>query len=243
MGKLQDRKQKARQERDELILDCATSILHSQGLHKLNMQAVAAMTDYSKGTIYQHYSCKEDLLTALVIRCGNRLLRLLQKAADYSGSLRCRVALISAAFFYNGTIEREVSGLVPVVKSEDFMQKVQPEHVKQLQNIDNEIFRLACMTFYGEQGKDGDLSTKNILDAAFGWWAMNWGLNDVINQGWDIERLGFKDPMSFYFRSLNIFLDGLGIAPDPTFKSWSDVDQLARTLFAEDIENTDNAPA
>lgn len=239
MGKLQDRKLKERLERDELILHCATTILQRDGLHKLNMQAVAAMTDYSKGTIYQHYSCKEDLLTALVIRCGQHLLNLLQKAANHPGSLRCRIGLMSAAFFYNGCIQQEVSGLVAVVKSEDFMQKVKPENLKQLQNIDNEIFRLACTTFYGAQGKNGILTTQNILDASFGWWSMNWGLNDVLNQGWDIERLGFKDPMSFYFRSLSIFLDGLGIEPDANYQSWQDIDTLARDVFKEELVDTD----
>ncbi len=242
LNRAQDRKQKERLERDELILNCAQTLLQRDGLHKLTMQAVAAMTEYSKGTIYQHYHCKEDLLGALVARCGDKLVGLLQKAATYDGSVRAKVALMSAAFFYNGRMQREVSSLVAMVKSEDFLQKVQADQQTRLKNIDNEIFRLACTTFYGAQGSKGKLTTQEIMDAAFGWWSMSWGINDVMNQNWDIKRLGFSDPMSFYFRSLTIFLDGLGLEPDSQLTSWNDVDAIAQMLFSHELAQCSDTP-
>ena len=235
MQKAQDRKLKERQERDELILDCAQTLLQRDGIHKLTMQAVAAMTDYSKGTLYQHYRCKEDLLGALVARCGNNLVGLIGKAVAYSGSIRAKIALMSAAFFYNGRMQKEVASLVAMVKSEEFLQKVEPEQQKRLRNIDNEIFRLACIVFYQAKAPQSQRSAQDVMDAAFGWWTMSWGLNDVMNQNWDIKRLGFADPMSFYFRSLTIFLDGLGLESDPQLTCWGDVDALAQALFEEEL--------
>lgn len=230
------RKQKERQERDDLILQCATEILQRDGWQHLNMQSVAAMTDYSKGTIYQHYRCKEDLLAALVVNCGHRLLGLLSKAQSHEGTVRCRVALMSSAFFLNATLENPVSGLVSMVKSQTFLEKVSAERQKELQNIDTEIFRLACMTFYDEKGHGGDMNPQEIMDASFGWWSMLWGLNDVMNQGWDIQRLGFSDPMAFFYRSLNIFLDGLDFEQDPDYKEWSDIQVLTQKIFVRELE-------
>ena len=235
-NKQQERKQKERLERDALILQCATDILIKDGWQQLNMQAVAAMTDYSKGTIYQHYRCKEDLLAALVVSCGKRLLGLMEKALNHQCSVRCRIGLMSSAFFLNAEIEQGVSSLVSMVKSQDFLEKVSETRKKELQNIDNDIFRLACMAFYGEQGRNGKMSAQEVMDASFGWWSMLWGLNDVKNQGWDIERLGFSEPMAFFYRGLNIFLDGLGIEQDSEFSHWSDIQTLTQQVFAQEIE-------
>lgn len=233
------RKQKERQERDDLILQCATEILQRDGWQHLNMQSVAAMTDYSKGTIYQHYCCKEDLLAALVVNCGRRLVVLLSKAQRHEGTVRSRVALMSSAFFLHSTLENAITRLVSTVKAQDFLEKVSDARKKDLQNVDTEIFRLGCMAFYGEKGRSGQLSTQEIMDASFGWWAMIWGLNDIMNQGWDIERLGFSEPLGFFYRSLSLFLDGLGLEEDPNYKSWSDIQVLTKKVFTQEVESLD----
>jgi len=50
------RKQREIATREQLILDTAQNILHEQGYSHLTMERIAEATEYSKGTIYYHFS-------------------------------------------------------------------------------------------------------------------------------------------------------------------------------------------
>ncbi len=229
---INERKARERQARDALILDVAKSILAKGGLTALTMQAIADETQYSKGTIYQHYRSKEDVLAALVLNCGYRLLALTQRALSYSGSLRSKISLVSAAFFKVSETDPITSSLVFTVKSPDFLQKIAHEHAVEQNNIDDAIFK-AVVTSIREHS---NFSEQSIMDLAFGWWSMNWGVQAVMGSGWDMERLGFTEPMDYYYRSLSRFLDGQGLDEDPLCKNWQQVIELSNIVF-RDLKN------
>ena len=54
-NKPQSRKAKEIESRNELIMSVAQSLLAEKGLQGLTMQAIADLTEYSKGTIYQQF--------------------------------------------------------------------------------------------------------------------------------------------------------------------------------------------
>ena len=57
-----NRKQRERIEREQLILDAARNIINQEGWEHLTMERVAAAVEYSKGTVYNHFSSKEDVV-------------------------------------------------------------------------------------------------------------------------------------------------------------------------------------
>ena len=59
------RKQREINEREQLILSTAQSMLHQHGYNYLTMDRVAETVEYSKGTIYNHFASKEDLVCSL----------------------------------------------------------------------------------------------------------------------------------------------------------------------------------
>ena len=61
------------------------------------MDRIAEALEYSKGTIYQHFSCKEDILMALVNQAMECRLDLFRRAAAFRGRSRERMAAIGAA--------------------------------------------------------------------------------------------------------------------------------------------------
>lgn len=63
------RKQTQIAERELEILRIASDILHRQGLSALTMENVLARVDFSKGTLYNHFRCREDLLVAFHTKC------------------------------------------------------------------------------------------------------------------------------------------------------------------------------
>ena len=220
-------KDQMRMEREELILDVALSLLKKDGFHGLSMQIIADQTDYSKGTIYQHFSCKEDLLAKLVIRCGERLISLIDVALENSDGLRHKVVMVSWAFFMNAELEPETAGLVSMVKSPEFQTKVSDAHQSAISIIDQSILSRVIGLFTNQT----DIGAEKIKIGAFGWWAMKWGVQDVLVNDWEMSKFGFDDPKYYFFESLHVFLDGLGVKRDQVSHDYTMVQALAKKIL------------
>jgi TetR/AcrR family fatty acid metabolism transcriptional regulator len=61
-------KEKLREARAGLILDVAEEVLAEKGYHDAAMEEIAARAGVAKGTLYQHFPSKEDLVFALFER-------------------------------------------------------------------------------------------------------------------------------------------------------------------------------
>ena len=96
MGTL-TRKQREVRQREKALLGIARKMLIEQGYAGLNMDRLAEATEYSKGTIYQHFSSKEDLITALAVESSEQRLALMAKARTFRGRPRERVLALGLA--------------------------------------------------------------------------------------------------------------------------------------------------
>ena len=216
-NKPSDRMTLERQRRDQLILTVTRKLLLEQGPEGLSMQAIAKQTEYSKGTIYQHYRCKEDVIAKLVSLSGARLVALFDVVIGRQISLRHKVMLISAVFFMNAQQQPEVSSLVSMVKSPQFQNKLSVENQQAIAELDSAILSRIVSLF----ADDADFDCQKVKDAAFGWWAMKWGVQNVLLNEWETDKLGFHQPLEFFFRSLHVFLDGLNVQQDAQCDDWS----------------------
>jgi len=64
----QQLKKKLRELRATMILDVAEEILAEKGYHETSMDEISARAGVAKGTLYQHFPRKEDLVNALFER-------------------------------------------------------------------------------------------------------------------------------------------------------------------------------
>lgn len=220
-------KDKARSAREDLILDIALSLLKEKGFQGLTMQAIANGTDYSKGTIYQHFGCKEDVITKLVANCGQNLIDLIDQAIEHGEGLRHKVVLVSWAYFKNAEVNTELTQLLGRAKSPEFQSKVNKELQEELSVIDHGILSRVVGLFVGQP----NIPQEKVLSGAFGWWAMKWGVQDVMVNNWELSKLGFDDPKKFYFDSLHIFLDGLGVEKDLNSQNYELISNQANSIF------------
>jgi AcrR family transcriptional regulator len=85
-----NRKQREFEEREQLFIRIADHILSKDGDAELNMDKLATNSEYSKGTVYKHFSCKEDLLTAIYYEKFHVLFRLFKKVMAIPMSTRDR---------------------------------------------------------------------------------------------------------------------------------------------------------
>ena len=91
------RRQREKLARERLILDTARGMLQQRGYLGLNMDRIAEAIEYSKGTVYQHFSSKEDLIAALCIDTAQARAEMFRKAASFDGNTRERVLAIGVA--------------------------------------------------------------------------------------------------------------------------------------------------
>ncbi|MFC5722754.1 TetR/AcrR family transcriptional regulator [Streptomyces gamaensis] len=69
-------------ERDQALVRLALDMVSKEGFHNLTLAKLAQEAGYSKGTVYNHFTCREDLLIELSAESARRQLRYFQAIAD-----------------------------------------------------------------------------------------------------------------------------------------------------------------
>lgn len=92
-----ERKERQKALREQLFLDKAAELIAKEGILQLQMAPLAKACDYATGTLYQHFSSKEDLLLALVGRNSNDQLQLFRGIANLAISSREKLVALCVA--------------------------------------------------------------------------------------------------------------------------------------------------
>ena len=77
----QERKKIEKENRRNVILASAESIMAKNGLHGLNLDLIAQETNLAKGTLYLYFKSKEEILSILTIKARKLLLEEFKKIA------------------------------------------------------------------------------------------------------------------------------------------------------------------
>jgi AcrR family transcriptional regulator len=77
-----ERKAQEVAERERMLVRLALEMVDRDGFHDLNLGKLAAESGYSKGTVYNHFTCREDLLIELSAESARRQVRYFQAIAD-----------------------------------------------------------------------------------------------------------------------------------------------------------------
>ncbi|MBO1331451.1 TetR/AcrR family transcriptional regulator [Streptomyces sp. VRA16 Mangrove soil] len=107
-------------ERERLLLRTALDVIARDGLHQLTLGRLAQEAGYSKGTVYNHFTCREDLLVELATESTRRQSRTFQAVADLPWSgVRALYGLAFAAMRHAETqpalFESSVTALTDAV--------------------------------------------------------------------------------------------------------------------------------
>lgn len=91
------RKQREIRDREAQILRLARPILLREGYQALTMERLAALMEFAKGTLYNHFPNKEEIVLALAIESMELRFQLFQAASKSSLLSRNRLMAIGAA--------------------------------------------------------------------------------------------------------------------------------------------------
>jgi AcrR family transcriptional regulator len=203
------------QERDRRIREEAQRLLLERGLHGFSMDDVAAAIDYSKGTVYQHYTNKEDALVASCADSCGEMATAFEAAAGGAASTRTRMLAIAEAYcdFVRGKAVSFRS--IPLIHSPSVMEKARPERLRAMEAARGRCLA-ACGGIVREAVRRRDLALPAGLKpetVTFGLWALMFGAFMLVELHRPSAMLGVTDPADAIRACWRAQMDGLGWKP------------------------------
>lgn len=209
------RKERERRDRERLILDTARKLLSINGYLGLKMDQIAHETEYSKGTIYLHFSSKEDVIMELAAETLQKRVELFERAAKFEGRSRERLAAIGMAAEIFVRSFPDHFRVEQIIRTDSIREKAAPERQEKL--ADSEFHCMQTLTgIIHDAVAEGDLQLPEFLTAeqlTFGMWSLSFGASSIITTGTHLDKLGIEGPYEAIINNIQMMLDGLGWQP------------------------------
>lgn len=226
------RRQRDVRQREDLFLDRAVKVLLAKGYHGLTMDRIARATGYSRGTVYLHFRCKEEIIITLVTRAMERRLAMMERAAEFRGTTRQRLQAVGEAIELFNRLYPEDARLFHLSNAEAVKQKASDEALFRLRsclqrslNVATGIIRDAIAL--------GELSLDNGTlpeDLTFSFWAITDGGYSIASGWTNHEEAGVRDPYRSTMRACETLCNGYGWKP---LSSPGQIEATRRRVFEE----------
>lgn len=232
------RKQREVQQRELLLLDVARRMLIEKGYAGLNMDRLAEATEYSKGTIYQHFSTKEDLVTALALQSMEQRVMLFGKAREFQGRPRERLTAIGVADELFARLHPHYFRSELIIKIADLEDRASLERREMMQGLECRCVDDALAIVH-EAVAAGDLKLPKSTapgDVIFGVFTLSIGTQStILNFREVLQEMGISSPLSSYRDNCQFLLDGFGWRPLRTEWDYAETyRRIAREVFADE---------
>ncbi|WP_417737639.1 TetR/AcrR family transcriptional regulator [Rosistilla oblonga] len=224
MQSLTPKQQQIRQ-RESRILDLARPMIASGGISVLSMDAIAAELKTAKGTVYNHFPNKEEIVLALAIQAVECRLSLFNRAASLDGSPRQRVAAIGIACELFVDRFNELFRIEQIIRHDAVWDKTSPKRQALLRDCESRCMHTVA-TVVRDAMACGDLQTQQthaVEDIVFGLWSLVYGGLMLELTSPSLADLGIENARRAIRRNCNGLLDGLQWQPlhDPKpYERW-----------------------
>lgn len=208
------RKQREVREREQLLLDVARKMLVEQGYAGLSMDQLAEATEYSKGTIYQHFSTKEDLVTALAIESMERRVELFLRAEKFVGRSRERMLAIGVADEIFARLETHHYRSEFIIKLANLQDRASAKRREMLDQLESNCF--GCVVRIVKSGVDcGELPSRiDPRELVYSVFTMALGTHMTsLNYCPMLKEFEIHDPIKVLLNGIHILMDGFGWKP------------------------------
>ncbi|NIA12715.1 MAG: TetR family transcriptional regulator [Nitrospiraceae bacterium] len=243
-----DGKQRELQQRDEMHLEIARDIFLREGYHSLSISRLAKATGFSRPTLYERFSSKEELIVELGLRCQRELLSFLQKASAFSGRPRERMVAVAAVIRHYLDRYLDDQRISNFSGTDVVLEKVSRDLQRQHAELDKQMFCL-LQDIIEDAVRQGDLTfptgtTAQTLTLTL--WILTDGLAAALCGSVPFDHLEIADPVAALLRNVHVLYDGYGWRPLSSEWDYEDTERrIAATVIAEmelDIPHMGQAP-
>jgi AcrR family transcriptional regulator len=229
-----ERRQREVADRERFFLDTARELIREQGLLNLQMSRIAEKSEYAVGTLYQHFSSKEDLLLALTTVMGTEHVELFERVGRWQASSRDRMFAIS------------VADTIFVRRNPEFFRVAQYSLCEVVWHAASAERRTAFLEqvaqpvgavvtgIISDAVASGDVALHSLSEEALstGLWALTSGTHNLVHAEGVVEVFQSQDPYRLMCRHVNVMLNGFDWQPrvDPH-------DEVALDALIQRIQN------
>ncbi len=209
------RKQREMREREGKILEIARPMFIEQGYNGLSMDRIAETLQYSKGTIYNHFSCKEEIIIALAIQAMEKRTAMFQRAAAFQGRSRERLLAVGTAAELFVQSFPDHFKVEHIIRTSSIWEKTSEKRRSVMRSCEHR-----CLGIVGGVVRDGvaqgDLQLPEdvaVEDLVFGLWSLSWGAYSIITTSDSLDELGIREPFTALRNNISTMLDGFNWKP------------------------------
>ena len=234
----QERKQREFAEREQRFLQAAREQICQDGLLSLQMAKVARSCDYATGTLYQHFSSKEDLLVAICAEMATTRVEFFERVGRWDASSRDRMFAIAVADMLVAHRYPEHFRLSQFVFTEVIWQASSPQ--RRMHAL--EVCRPMGMIVHdiaAEAIASGDLKAhgKTPMELTVGLWTQTLGMHNLVHAEGVLDFYDLKDPYRLMLTHIQILLNGLDWQPllDPFDEQLMNdkIESVCQALFSD----------
>ncbi len=231
------KKQREILNRQQQILQVARDLFRSVGYLGLNMDRIASKMGVAKGTIYQHYKNKEEVILALAVETLEKRIAMFERAVVFRGSPRERMAAVGSAaelFVMNFPDHFE---LEKVLSCSSIIEKTSPK----LQ-IAKTGAEMKCISLVAGIVRDaiasGDLTLSEGMSPdqiVFGLWSVTYGGYSIMECDETLNQMGIGNGFQMVRDINNKLLDGFQWKPLSSEHDYDEVYERVRSEIFTDF--------
>lgn len=225
-------------DREERILDTALELIRADGLLNLQMSRLADKCEYAVGTLYLHFSSKEDLLLALVTRVFRDYGALLERVAAWRAPSRDRMFAIGVADIVFVRRHPDYFRIAQYSLCEVVWQAASAERRQAFLEA-NDPMVVIVSGIVGDARAAGDLAAtgQSAQEMGVGLWALCAGYHNLSHAEGILEDFSVLDPYPLMCRHIQALLDGYRWQPlsDPSAPDAVDalIGRIRKEVFDE----------
>ncbi len=236
-------KQREIRRRESRILELARPVVSSGGLAALSMEELASRLGTAKGTIYNHFPNKEEIVLALAVEAVDRRLDLFNRAVMLRGSSRQRIAAIGIAcevyvdrlpdrFRAEQLIRHETVWGKTSAKRQETLRTCETRCMHTVAGVVRDAIAAGDLVL-STPGRGSATRGHRVEDVVFGLWSLTHGGLVLESTSPSLADLGIVDSRAAIRRNCNAMLDGLGWKPAYDPKAYADwIDRVRGRLVA-----------
>ncbi len=200
--------------REALIVTHARRLLLEKGFQAWNMEELAAAVAYSKGTLYQHFTSKEDLVLEVATDSLKQRADLFDRAAQFKGRTRERCRAIGFACCEFAANCPEYFHIEMMLKSASFWEKASEER-RQAHALQGARCWRVVNHIIVEAMAVGDLPREPLTaeQATFALVSVTVGTHLMVQEPHLRVLAGITDEMAPVRLNQDVLCDGLGWKP------------------------------
>jgi AcrR family transcriptional regulator len=224
--------------REQELIELAHDFVNKYGFTALNMDKLAAQCSYSKGTVYNHFKSKEDLISALAIYGLTTLNELIAKAAMFEGTTREKSLALHYAYHLYSRVEPTLFNCVVSAGTPSVKEKSSQWRLDSIMKLDSQISQTS-MDVMQQAIDNNDLpvtTQDKLLSLTFANWAMGYGTIVLLNSSLSSEMIIQNREQHTLLNNINMLLDGMewqALSAEVDYQTtWRRIEQQ---IFAEEV--------